>query len=179
MKQEQKTLHQRFGLTVLFSAIVFLILLITSLLIFIVGVLLIRINAINIAKLSRQEPMLPIFMLLIISVVVGTVVSFMISRFPLKPLRRVIDAPRPYDDPAFAPLLEKETKGQALPSRHALSAAVITAVWWRYSVPAGVLMAAVTAAVCATRVLAGVHTVRDVAAGAALGFGMGLALLLR
>ena len=36
--------------------------------------------------------MLPIFMLLIISVVVGTVVSFMISRFPLKPLRRVIDA---------------------------------------------------------------------------------------
>lgn len=92
MKQEQKTLHQRFGLTVLFSAIVFLILLITSLLIFIVGVLLIRINAINIAKLSRQEPMLPIFMLLIISVVVGTVVSFMISRFPLKPLRRVIDA---------------------------------------------------------------------------------------
>ncbi len=92
MKQEHKTLHQRFGLTVLFSAIVFLILLITSLLIFIVGVLLIRINAINIAKLSRQEPMLPIFMLLIISVVVGTVVSFMISRFPLKPLRRVIDA---------------------------------------------------------------------------------------
>jgi len=92
MRQEHKTVHQRFGLTVLFSAIVFLILLITSLLIFIVGVLLIRMNAINIAKLSRQEPMLPIFMLLIISVVVGTVVSFMISRFPLKPLRRVIDA---------------------------------------------------------------------------------------
>ena len=92
MKQEHKTIHQRLGLTVLFSAIVFLILLITSLLIFIVGILLIRMNAINIAKLSRQEPMLPIFMLLIISVVVGTVVSFMISRFPLKPLRRVIDA---------------------------------------------------------------------------------------
>ncbi len=92
MKQENKTIHQRFGLAVLFSAIVFLILLITSVLIFIVGVLLIRINAINIAKLSHQEPMLPVFMLLIISVVVGTVVSFMISRFPLKPLRRVIDA---------------------------------------------------------------------------------------
>mgnify|MGYP000956208941 CR=1 FL=1 len=41
MKQEHKTIHQRFGLTVLFSAIVFLILLITSLLIFIVGILLI------------------------------------------------------------------------------------------------------------------------------------------
>ena len=85
-------MRQRFGLTALFSTIVFLILMITSVLIFIIGMLLIRMNAINIARLSRQEPLLPIFLLLIISVVVGTVVSFMISRFPLKPLRRVIDA---------------------------------------------------------------------------------------
>lgn len=92
MKHESKSIHQRFGLTALFSAIVFLILMITSVLIFVAGMLLIRMNAINIAKLSRQEPLLPILMLLIISVVVGTVVSFMISRFPLKPLRRVIDA---------------------------------------------------------------------------------------
>ena len=76
----------------LFSTIVFLILIITSVLIFIVGMLLIRVNAINIAKLSRQEPMLPILLQLVISVVVGTVVSFMISRVPLRPLRRVIDA---------------------------------------------------------------------------------------
>lgn len=93
MKREnKKTLRQRFGLTLLFSAVVFLILLITSMIVFIVGVLLIRINAINIAKISRHEPMLPILVLLVISVLVGTVVSFMISRFPLKPIRRVIDA---------------------------------------------------------------------------------------
>ena len=92
MKQEHKGFHQRFGLAALFSAVVFFILIITSVLIFLVGMLLIRVNAINIAKLSHQEPMLPILVLLIISVVVGTVVSFMISRFPLKPLRRVIDA---------------------------------------------------------------------------------------
>ena len=84
--------HNRFGLTALFSVVVFMILTITSIVIFAIGVLLVRTNAINIAKLSRQEPLLPIMMLLIISVVVGTVVSFMISRFPLKPLRRVIDA---------------------------------------------------------------------------------------
>jgi signal transduction histidine kinase len=89
---QKKTLRQSFGLTALFSTIVFLILMITSLVIFIIGMLLIRMNVINIAKLSRQEPMLPIFLLLIISVVVGTVVSFMISRVPLKPIRRVIDA---------------------------------------------------------------------------------------
>ncbi len=90
--ESKKTLRQRFGLTALFSAVVFLILIITSMIIFVIGILLIRINAINIAKISRHEPMLPIFVLLIISVLVGTVVSFMISRFPLKPLRRVIDA---------------------------------------------------------------------------------------
>lgn len=92
MTKQKKTLRNRFGLTALFSAVVFLILMITSLLIFVIGILLIRTNALNIAKLSRQEPLLPIFLLLVISVVVGTVVSFMISRFPLKPLRRVIDA---------------------------------------------------------------------------------------
>ena len=92
MKCEKKTLHQRFALSLLFSAIVFAILLITSTIIFIVGVLLIRADIINIAKVSRHEPLLPIFGLLIISVVVGTVVSFVISRIPLKPVRRVIDA---------------------------------------------------------------------------------------
>ncbi len=92
MKPPRKTLRQRFGLTALFSAIVFMILLITSLVIFVVGILLVRVNAINIVKMSRHEPLLPIIFLLIISVVVGTVVSFVISRFPLKPIRRVIDA---------------------------------------------------------------------------------------
>lgn len=92
MKHNKKIFHARFGLTALFSVVVFLILTITSLLIFAVGVLLVRTNAINLAKLSRQEPLVPIIMLLIISVVVGTVVSFMISRVPLKPIRRVIDA---------------------------------------------------------------------------------------
>ncbi|MBA4347550.1 MAG: two-component sensor histidine kinase [Clostridiales bacterium] len=92
MKRERKTIRLQLGLTALFSAVVFLILMITSVLIFLLGVLLIRTNAMNIAKLSRSEPLVPIFVLLVISVVVGTVVSFMISRFPLKPLRRVINA---------------------------------------------------------------------------------------
>ena len=59
MKQEHQNFHQRFGLAALFSAIVFLILIITSVLIFIVGMLLIRINAINIAKLSRHDDQCP------------------------------------------------------------------------------------------------------------------------
>ncbi|MCE5189976.1 MAG: HAMP domain-containing histidine kinase [Eubacteriales bacterium] len=92
MNASKESFRQRVGLPALFSAIVFAILLITSMIIMIIGVLLIRIGAINIARLSRNEPIIPIFILLIISVLVGTVVSFIISQFPLKPLRRVIDA---------------------------------------------------------------------------------------
>ncbi len=92
MNCKKKSFRQRFGLPLFFSAVVFAILLITSLIIVMAGVLLIQINALNIAKLSRREPLVPVFMLLIISVLVGTVVSFVISRFPLKPMRRIIDA---------------------------------------------------------------------------------------
>jgi signal transduction histidine kinase len=92
MTRPKKAFHQRFGLTALFSVVVFAILMITSMVIFIVGILLVRVNVINIVKISRSEPMLPIFVLLVISVVVGTVVSFIISRIPLKPIRQVIDA---------------------------------------------------------------------------------------
>lgn len=92
MIRPRKASHQRFGLTALFSVVVFAILMITSMVIFIVGILLVRINVINLVKISRSEPMLPIFVLLVISVLVGTVVSFIISRIPLKPIRQVIDA---------------------------------------------------------------------------------------
>jgi len=92
MNASKESFRQRVGLPALFSAIVFAILLITSMIIMIIGILLIRIGAINIARLSRNEPIIPIFILLIISVLVGTVVSFIISQFPLKPIRRVIDA---------------------------------------------------------------------------------------
>ena len=84
--------RQRLGLTALFSTIVFLILIITSLIIVVIGLLLVRIDAINITSMTRHEPLVPIFMLLIISVVVGTVVSFVISNLPLRPVRRIIDA---------------------------------------------------------------------------------------
>jgi signal transduction histidine kinase len=92
MKCSKESFRQRIGLPILFSTIVFAILLITSMIIFIAGVLLIRINAVNLVKLTRNEPMFSVFMLLFISVLVGTVVSFVISRIPLRPIRRVIDA---------------------------------------------------------------------------------------
>ena len=39
-------------------------------------------------------------------------------------LRARLDRPRPYDQPGFTPLVQKDTHGRSFPSRHALSAAV-------------------------------------------------------
>ena len=82
--------------------------------------------------------------------------------------------PRPYEQPGFTPLVEKETRGQSFPSRHALSAAVLAAVWLSFYPAVGGVMVAVTVAICVLRVLAGVHFPRDVIAGALLGFSLGI-----
>ena len=44
-------------------------------------------------------------------------------------LRARLDRPRPYDQPGFTPLVQKDTHGRSFPSRHALSAAVLAMVW--------------------------------------------------
>ena len=86
-------------------------------------------------------------------------------------LRKKLNFPRPYEQPGFTPLVEKETHGQSFPSRHALSAAVLAAVWLSFYPAVGGVMVAVTVAICVLRVLAGVHFPRDVIAGALLGLG--------
>ena len=87
-------------------------------------------------------------------------------------LRAALDRPRPYQQPGFVPLLPKDTLGRSFPSRHALSAGAIAAAWLPVCPAASALLGALTLALCAARVLAGVHTPADVLAGAALGFGL-------
>lgn len=92
-------------------------------------------------------------------------------------IRCWVNAPRPYER-GIKPLLHKETKGQSWPSRHALSAGVIAAVWLVLypTMGTGVLLLAV--GVCVTRVLAGVHSVWDVTAGLFFGLICGLTGML-
>ena len=90
-------------------------------------------------------------------------------------LRSRLHFPRPYEQPGFTPLVEKETSGRSFPSRHALSAAVLAADWLYFYPLAGVGMLLIALAICVLRVLAGVHYIRDVAAGAVLGFVLGCA----
>ena len=84
-------------------------------------------------------------------------------------MRRWINAPRPYEQPGFVPLVSKATRGKSFPSRHCLSAGVIAVVGWMVHPAAGLIFTLAAAAVCVTRVLAGVHHVRDVLAGVLLG----------
>ncbi|MEN6420283.1 MAG: HAMP domain-containing sensor histidine kinase [Clostridiaceae bacterium] len=82
----------RLLLPVLFSAIVFFIFLITSAIVMLVSAILLQTGTISLTNFSRQEPIVPFAMLLLVSILIGTVVSFVISRIPLRPIRRVIDA---------------------------------------------------------------------------------------
>lgn len=84
--------------------------------------------------------------------------------------REIFDFPRPYEKEGIAPLIPKEKKGRSFPSRHAASAGMIAAVWLEVSPPAGAAFLLIAVLVAASRVLAGVHYVRDVAAGGAFGF---------
>lgn len=90
-------------------------------------------------------------------------------------LREKLNFPRPYEQPGFEPLVHKETQGHSFPSRHALSAAVLSMVWMYFYPTVGWVMVGVTVLICIGRVLTGVHHVRDVIFGAALGFALGAA----
>lgn len=88
-------------------------------------------------------------------------------------LRRILNYPRPYEQPGFVPLMQKSTKGQSFPSRHCLSASVIAMAWLAYSPAAGIALTLTALLVAVTRVLTGVHAPKDVLAGLALGFVVG------
>lgn len=65
--------------------------------------------------------------------------------------------------------LRRGGRSASFPSRHAYSAFVIATEIFFFSAPLGIAALALGAAICACRVLLGVHFVRDVACGAAVG----------
>ena len=91
-KPFHKRPRARFALPLLFTAIVFTILLITATIVMGISLILFQTGAVSFVSIARHAPIVPIIGMLIISTAVGTVVSFIISHFPLKPVRRMIDA---------------------------------------------------------------------------------------
>lgn len=85
-------------------------------------------------------------------------------------IRHQFNFPRPYEREKIVPLIPKQKKGHSFPSRHAASAGIIAAVWMAYWYPAGIAMIMITFFIAVSRVLAGVHDVRDVIFGGVVGF---------
>jgi membrane-associated phospholipid phosphatase len=84
-------------------------------------------------------------------------------------MRGLLNRPRPYEVYDFYTVKPKEKSGHSFPSRHCYSALVISTLSWLVSplVFAALLIAATLIAL--TRVLLGIHFVRDVVCGAAIG----------
>lgn len=102
--------------------------------------------------------------------------------FALGAVRDMIGAKRPYEVYTFYGECPKRALGglsrgrrsPSFPSRHAYSAFVIATVFCFRSAPLGAGMLAAGALICACRVLLGIHFVRDVVCGAAVGVAAGV-----
>lgn len=92
-----------------------------------------------------------------------------ISFVLLSLVRRLINAPRPYEALDIDPLIHKDTHGKSLPSRHVFSMFVIAMTFLWLLPPLGILLLICGVVLAAVRVIGGVHYPRDVIVGAAVG----------
>ena len=89
-------------------------------------------------------------------------------------LRYFINRARPYEVLDIDPLIKKNKSGQSFPSRHAASVFIIAMAFLYIQTKIGIIMLILAAVIGVTRVLAGVHFVRDVVGGAAIGIIAGI-----
>lgn len=87
--------------------------------------------------------------------------------------RRVCNAKRPYEVWDTPPLIAKETKGNSFPSRHVFSIYMIAMAVGYISLPLAVILAVAGIFLAAARVIARVHFIKDVAAGAVIALLLG------
>ena len=100
---------------------------------------------------------------------IGVAASAAIGLFAVTVMRKIINAPRPYEIYDFYEQLPREKSGQSFPSRHAYSAFVIATLAWLLHPIASVSLLLIGVCLSVARVLLGIHFIRDVAVGAALG----------
>lgn len=80
-------------------------------------------------------------------------------------LRKLINEQRPYERYGIEPVFAKDTKGKSMPSRHTASAFIISMAMLRINPYWGIGFLAVSFVIMISRVLAGVHYIRDVFVG--------------
>ena len=80
-------------------------------------------------------------------------------------LRKKINTPRPYEEWDIKPLLDRDSPGQSMPSRHVFSATIISMACLHASLSVGVISLVLSALLGLVRVLGGVHYPKDVVVG--------------
>lgn len=93
-------------------------------------------------------------------------------------LRKKINASRPYEVWEIIPLLDRDSPGQSMPSRHVFSATIISMACLHASLSAGVVLLVLSALLGLVRVLGGVHYPKDVVVGYICGLVWGVLFFL-
>ena len=93
-------------------------------------------------------------------------------------LRKKINAPRPYEEWDIKPLLDRDSPGQSMPSRHVFSATIISMACLHASLTMGMICLILSAFLGLVRVLGGVHYPKDVVVGYMCGLVWGVIFFL-
>ena len=110
---------------------------------------------------------------------VGIYVFIPASGFVILSLfRKKINHPRPYETWDICPLLEKDSSGRSMPSRHVFSATIISMACLHASLPIGLVCLIFSALLGLVRVLGGVHYPKDVVVGYICGLAWGVLFFL-
>ncbi|MFC5630093.1 MULTISPECIES: phosphatase PAP2 family protein [Streptococcus] len=88
-------------------------------------------------------------------------------------VRKVINQPRPYETWTIEPLIEKDSSGQSMPSRHVFSASIISMGVLSVNLWLGILLLILSALLACCRVIGGVHYPKDVIVGYIVGIALG------
>ena len=80
-------------------------------------------------------------------------------------VRKWINQPRPYEVWEIIPLLDRDSPGQSMPSRHVFSATIISMACLHASLTMGMICLTLSALLGLVRVLGGVHFPKDVLVG--------------
>ena len=89
-------------------------------------------------------------------------------------VRKWINQPRPYETWEIVPLLDKDSSGNSMPSRHVFSATIISMACLHANLSAGLVLLVLSALLGFVRVLGGVHYPKDVLVGYACGLLLGI-----
>ena len=89
-------------------------------------------------------------------------------------IRKWINQPRPYEAWEIIPLLDKDSAGNSMPSRHVFSATIISMACLHANLPVGLILLVLSALLGLVRVLGGVHYPKDVLVGYACGLIWGI-----